>query len=133
MKSEINPGPHPRILPFVPNRPVMIETSLDHKKAIELVGNSISPVFSLLWESMPRRPQNFQGQVSESGFRIRVSDPVRGSLTWVVGTFVPAGNGLKIYLYVEPNPLFLIGLIVGLLMVLIGLVVAIITGNYFLF
>lgn len=102
-----------RILSFIPFKHVVVPTSLTLDDAVELLSSSISPAFSPISNPLPNS-KRFQGNVSEQGFRIRVTDYYRGSLTWVVGKFIPDDNGLKIDMYVRPNPIvFLSPLFIG--------------------
>jgi len=97
-----------RILSFIPYKHVVVKTNLSLKEAEDVIGNSISPAFNPIWGSIPKNPKSFQGEISKSGFKIRVTDNYRGSLTYVVGKFISETDGLKIDMFVDPNPIFLI-------------------------
>ena len=117
-----------RILSFLPYKHVVISTSLSLNDVEGLFSNSISPAFDPLLNPLSNS-KKFQGEVSNKGFKIRVTDYYRGSLTYVVGNFIPDANGVKIDMFVDPNPLFLIGPLLAAI-ALCGLVVAIANGNY---
>jgi len=119
-----------RILSFLPYKHVVISTSLSLDQAVELIASSISPAFSPILNPLPNA-KKYQGEVSEQGFKIRVTDNYRGSLTYIKGKFISTTTGVKIDMYVDPNPIFLLSpLIVGA--AFCSLLEAIADGNFIL-
>ena len=76
-----------RLLSFIPYKHVIISTSLSLDEAVNLVSDSISPAFNPILNPLPNS-KKFQGEVSKQGFKIRVTDYYRSSLTYVVGKFI---------------------------------------------
>ena len=120
-----------RILSFIPYKHVIVKTTLSLKDAVDIINGSISPTFNTMLGSIPPNAKKFQGEVSEKGFKIRITDPYRGSLTYVVGKFISETDGLKIEMFVDPNPIFLIGPVFACIALFV-LVVAIIHKDYIL-
>jgi hypothetical protein len=108
MKIEPTSVFNKRILSFIPFKHVVVSTSLSLENVVELFSSSISPEFDPILNPLPNS-KRFQGKVWKDGFNVRVTDYRQGSLTYVVGKFILNVNGVKIDMYVQPNPAFLIG------------------------
>ena len=119
-----------RLLSFIPYKHVIISTSLSLDEAVNLISDSISPAFNPILNPLPNS-KKFQGEVSKQGFKIRVTDYYRSSLTYVVGKFIPHENSINIDMYIAPNPLFLLALPLLAVFGVCMLGNAIATRNYF--
>jgi hypothetical protein len=97
-----------RLISFIPFKHVIVSTNLSLDEIVNLFSNSISPHWDLVSQTPPKNHKQLLGTVSREGFSIRPTDYYRGSLTYLIGKFVPDAKGVKIDMYVTGTLYFLL-------------------------
>lgn len=117
-----------RLISFIPFKHVIVSTNLSLDEIVNLFSNSISPHWNLMSQTPPKNHKQLLGTVSREGFSIRPTDYYRGSLTYLIGKFIPGPKGIRIEMYVI-GPLYFI-LPCSAAAALCFLLAAVVRGNY---
>lgn len=104
-----------KLLSFFPYRHTTVSTSLTLDEIVNLFSKSISPKWNPILQAAPPDHKKCQGEVSEQGFHIRMTDYYRGSSTYLAGKFIPDTNGVKVEMYIDPGPTDLVYALGGML------------------
>jgi hypothetical protein len=103
-----------RLISFIPFKHVIISTNLTLDEIVGLFSNSISPRL-YIYQSLSRNMKDIQGNVSQQGFSIRLTNYHLRSpgYIYLIGKFIPHSDGIKIEAYITGSLYLTLFLFIG--------------------